>query len=60
MKFYVIPGEVASAINSELNGIDALSDETFKEISIVYSKADFQQAFNDNTINTNVEYIRIL
>lgn len=60
MKFYIIPGEVASAINSELNGTDKLSDEAFKELSVVYSKADFQQAFNDNTINTSVEYLRIL
>lgn len=60
MNYYVLNEEIAKAIGNELKDVAELTDETFKELSVVYKKHEFQDAFNDNVVHSSVEYLRIL
>ena len=60
MKYYLLAGDVAQALIKQEIDLAELSNSTWKGISIEYSQKEFQGAFNDNIIKSNIDYIRIL
>ncbi len=60
MKYYVIHAQVAEAISDVGINVMDLTDETFIELSVVYKKAEFIEAFNNNILAPATEYLRIL
>jgi len=60
MKYYVLNAEVAKAVGNKVKDVIDLSDETFKELSVVYKKQEFQDAFNDYVLKSENQFLRIL
>lgn len=61
-KYYILPGVVWNALTD--SGIydtpDEITDTIWKHISIVFTKGEFEMAFDNNKVDAGADYLRIL
>ena len=60
-KYYIIVGDLATALIDEDLSPSQLTNATFKELAtIVYTEKEFVEAFNMNVIVPAVQYLRVI